>query len=706
VSDREDLQKQAREKELEGLYSQLTQSAARLMVVHEASNILRSTHDPEELAKRLVDVIAEAVFAGSACVSSLAGDELKILASRGLDDHALDTLAVDEKEAAVWFEVSEGEEPRTREELAATIAFESEGEDELPEDGEDVEAGVIGENESAAAEDAASGELSEGGEEELEDPEALWESAEAGWDEDGSEGGGGPWSPAFELYLPLRVEDEVLGVLALGARVDARPYGPEETQLARSLSSHLSLALSHARLFAERGERIEQLSALLQISREITSTLDLERVLSTIAHMVGMVLPNLRTTVAMVAGSRVEIRASTDPQFKAKEAAHDPFLPVLQWAHGSGQAVNTHREMLEADDEMPGRDLLLPWLSREGGPRGLAVVPLKDDQGVLGLLAIETETDTEPLDPDHEELITILANQTTVAMRNAELYSRIPMISMFEPVFGKARRGARGTKLLVRGGIAAAVIAVGLLLPLPAWVTGTAMVRPADPVALRAATEGTIDDVFVAEGEHVEAGKELGRMRRDELEVSLEQARSDAQRATAEAAQARSIGDLATYRSRQAVLRECLERESFLQTELGRTSLTAPVEGVVLTADIEHRQGAHLKRGDVFLELADLSTLEVDISVPETKVEEVEVGRTARLKFHAQPGRTIRGQVARIAPRSDPDGTFRVTVRVDNRDGLLRPGMTGRAHLEVPRQPLFRSVFGPIVRYFRLKFWA
>ena len=88
--------------------------------------------------------------------------------------------------------------------------------------------------------------------------------------------------------------------------------------------------------------------------------------------------------------------------------------------------------VLQAD----GRDVLLPLLESEGGPRGLAILPLEDDEGILGLLSIEADEDERPLSQEADELVTILANQTTVAIRNAELYQRVPMVGS---LFGKSR---------------------------------------------------------------------------------------------------------------------------------------------------------------------------------------------------------------------------------------------------------------------------
>src|SRR5207244_8796206 len=125
-----------------------------------------------------------------------------------------------------------------------------------------------------------------------------------------------------------------------------------------------------------------------------------------------------------------------------------------------------------------------------GGPRGLAILPLADDQGVLGLLAIESDSDAAPLDGDREELVDILANQTTVAVRNAELYQRVPMIGMLEPILKRARPVARGSRQWWNRVAVWGAIAVGLLVPMPASVSADATIRPAAPVSVRATTPG------------------------------------------------------------------------------------------------------------------------------------------------------------------------------------------------------------------------
>jgi RND family efflux transporter MFP subunit len=714
----------AKGEELEALYTQLAQSAARLMVVHEASTILRSTHDAEELAKSLLGIIAEAVFASSGCVAALKGERLEMLATRGLEEHEADALVADPREAAVWFEVVERVEARSRQELVATLNLAGPPDDDSDESTEDAE--IIERSEDEATEDAPD-EPGDGSEDmdadasEEPDDEAggteedseIEESSDAPADLPDEEESGTPVdadgsSPAFEFYVPLRVEDDTLGVLALGRRVDGRPYGEDERQLAVSLASHLALALDHSALFAERNQRIEHLGVLLKISREITSSLDLERVLTTVTHMTEMILPNRRTTIALVEGGSVKLRASSEIGFKPKESGQDPLLAVLQWAQGAHQSINTCRQALESDLDADGRNVLLSRLGGANDPKGLAVLPLEDDQGMLGLLAIETDVDAPPLDDEREELVTILSNQVAVSIRNAELYQRVPMIGLLEPLLGKARRirTADRRKLWTRGGIAAALLVIVGFVPLPAWVSGEAQLLPAVPVAVRAGTDGTVEEVSVREGQEVAAGTVVARMRRDELEVELAQVRADAGRADAEAAQARNSGDLAVYMARQGRLAELQAEELYLSEELERTALVAGLTGVVLTPNVERQRGERLSRGQTFLEIADLRVLKAEVLVAQEDVAGVDPGQPARLKVHAYPGRTFRGEVAAVAPRAEPNGAFRATLRLANEDLALRPGMTGQAHISLRARPVLPFVLRPIVRRLRLALWV
>ena len=70
---------------------------------------------------------------------------------------------------------------------------------------------------------------------------------------------------------------------------------------------------------------------------------------------------------------------------------------------------------------------------------GFYGLPLKDDQGTLGALAL-LSGDADFLTDSNKETVGILANQTTVAIRNAQLYQQVPLANLLQP-FSQRKKG-------------------------------------------------------------------------------------------------------------------------------------------------------------------------------------------------------------------------------------------------------------------------
>lgn len=716
---------------VEDLYAQLAEGAARLMVVHETGRVLRTTHEASDLAKELLATVAEALFSGTGCVAVTRGEELDVLATHGLGEAEAEGVTTSAAEAGRWYQVIDSGESLRRPHAEARggagerVADVDDDADDDAGDAEDVDdagddtadAGEPWAGDDEATDDEATDDEATADEED--DAEVDGEDVLGADEEDDADAGGDddPWSEdedsaadeetVFELYVPLVSDGETIGVLALGPRVDGRAFADADVLFAESLAGYLALGLSMAGLVADKARRIEQLNTLLDISREITSTLDIEKVLSTLAQMMTMIVTCRRAAVALVVNGAPVLRASSEPDFNPNAASADPLAPVLRWALEARVPVNVSRGELEEDEEAVGRSVLLPYLSREGGPRGVFLAPLRDDQGVLGHLVIDGDADRPPVGDDDDELVTILANQATVALRNAELYQRVPMINVLEPLLKKKRGDSTPSRSRrVRLGVAAALLVLGALLPLPTWVAGDAAVRPARLADLRAPNEGIVEDILVREGQRVQAGEILGRLRREELEVHASDVRARAERLEAEAAHALLAGDMGLYSARVAELDLCAEELRFIQERLEETVFLAPADGIVLTERVERLVGARLGRGETLLQLADLDTMEVDVLVSEVDVLRLTPGSDARLKVYSHPGRTFVGRVARLAPRADEPGMFRVVLLVDQAGGDLKPGMSGRAHIETPARPMLVNALGPVVRWFRLRFWV
>ena len=167
----------------------------------------------------------------------------------------------------------------------------------------------------------------------------------------------------------------------------------------------------------------------------------------------------------------------------------------------------------------------------------------------------------------------------------------------------------------------------------------------------------------------------------------------------AEAAVARGAGEVAAARAAVAQARANLEA---VQTDLSKTEIRSPINGVVLVRSVELGQtvAASLQAPVLFTLAEDLKKMELHVSVDEADVGSVEVGQKATFTVDAFANRTFSAQITQVhfassntksstassagsAASATSTGvvTYETVLEVDNSELLLRPGMTATAEI-------------------------
>ena len=522
-------------------------------------------------------------------------------------------------------------------------------------------------------------------------------------------------SPVLTAGIP------VFGQLTAVLRI-VRPSGADngfsdgQQEALHQLAEAAGTAIGAARRLAasreESSERARELGVVTEMSREITATLDLDRVLRSAVNLASHVLTFDRGAIALYERGQCDIRAvaGSDQVDSKSEALQDLALRAA-WAAGHGeQFYLSDRDDPGSDAERMFAQIFGSDLARDGVGSGL-YLPLKDEEGVIGLLLFEAErTDFAP---EHQrKLGEILANQTTVAVRNARLYHEVPMAGALGAL--AARKQAllampRRRRALYAAG---AVLAVALLTLIrwPLRVVGAdPVLRPLARADIRPTISGVIDRVFVREGAAVARGAPIAHLHDDELRADRDAALARVVAAERAAAMAAARGDAASERLERTQL-EALRRDAdVLDEELDAATLRSPVAGLVLTPRPEERIGTDVNAGDLVVVVGRTDSLELELGVPEEDVTRVHVGDEVRLRVPAWPQGTFSGKVRAIAPVGvgGVDTTVRFPVRaiVANEDGLLRPGMAAYARvLTEPASVLGRLMRTP-ARALRLLWW-
>ena len=534
-----------------------------------------------------------------------------------------------------------------------------------------------------------------------------------------------PEDPRFDPALDRSSETLALNVMATAMVAGGETVGAiqvtnkttgdgmfdeRDRDLLEGLAATAAIALRNAQLHAG-AKRAGDMALLLDISREITATLDLDRVLQSVVNLASRALPFDRAAVALYEKGHCDIRAV------AGEETVDPKDPRLQdlvaraeWAAGRGEPLYLIERVAPGSDaERMFVTIFGQDLETDTVESGL-YLPLKDEEGILGVLVFESGT-VDFATPGQREVATILANQTAVALRNAQLYHQVPMVDALGALASKraALRAIPKRQLRIYAAVAAVALASLLLIRWPYRVPGEdAVFRPAGFAPVRALVAGVVERIPVSEGSVVSRGAPVAYLRATSL-------RADREATAAEAAAADRLASLAASRSDaseerlQRLRADALRREvALLDEELELTTLRAPLAGMVLTPHVQERVGSSLEEGDLLLALGRTDSLELEFGVAQRDIGRVRPGQEVRLRVDAMPQRTFVGRVRSVAPvPSDTAADVRYPVRaiVANPDGALRPSMAAYVRvLTDPASAATRLFRGP-VRWARLLWW-
>lgn len=235
---------------------------------------------------------------------------------------------------------------------------------------------------------------------------------------------------------------------------------------------------------------------------------------------------------------------------------------------------------------------------------------------------------------------------------------------------------------------------------------------------------GQIQQVFVDFNDRVRKGQVLAtldpqtyvsRLRQGQAEIQAQQAQvaqADARVAEARAAYNRSkalfdrgIVAPAALETAQATLKSAQASAqaaragvtqaraalASTQTDLGRTRIVAPIDGVVINRSIEpgNTVAASLQAPVLFQIAQDLSKLEVKITVDEADIGQVREGQTVRFTVDAFPEDTFSGVVTQVRKQPETSNNvvaYIVIAQADNPGGKLMPGMTANADIVIERR--------------------
>jgi putative peptide zinc metalloprotease protein len=288
--------------------------------------------------------------------------------------------------------------------------------------------------------------------------------------------------------------------------------------------------------------------------------------------------------------------------------------------------------------------------------------------------------------------------------------------------------------------VLATLIAGVLLIPLPHSIICTLEVQPEDAATVYVDVAGTLDEIDVDPGQHVSENTRLAKLTNHDVELELLKlsgSRDQMLREIESLQRQRYHDDQAGAQipaTREALAAvEDQRREK--QADLQRLELLAPAEGVVFppprkpsqedpngqlpgwsgTPLDEQNLGAYLEAGSLFCQIGDPKQMEAILVIDQGDLEFVATGQKVEIKLDELPHETLHGAITEIAnvelevsptrlsvksggelpTKTDASGverpmstSYQARVPLENAEGLLRPGLRGRAKVHTGWQTL------------------
>ena len=221
------------------------------------------------------------------------------------------------------------------------------------------------------------------------------------------------------LSVPLQVRGKMVGGIFASTREE---LGEGDTETIMTFANQAAIAIENARLYEENQRRLREMNSLLEVSRNVTSTLELDEVLRRVIDTaIATIGPAEKGTLHLLdeEGDRLVVRASVGFSPETIGMAHlKPGEGYTGWVFAQRQPLIVGD--VKADTRTKPIDL--PEVHEE---KSALCVPLVVRDRTIGTLTLDNVTRYDAFVPEHLDLLSIFASQATIAIENARLYEAV-----------------------------------------------------------------------------------------------------------------------------------------------------------------------------------------------------------------------------------------------------------------------------------------
>jgi signal transduction histidine kinase/putative methionine-R-sulfoxide reductase with GAF domain len=217
------------------------------------------------------------------------------------------------------------------------------------------------------------------------------------------------------LAVPLLYKDRVIGVIEVINRKDGLPFVDDDKTLLSAFAGQAAVGIENARLFTltdqELAARVEELSVMQRIGRELNASLEIDRAMRITLEWAMRQSKAEAGLIGMLTGEKLSIMAEQGygdliGQFEDGSLPLD--MPTIKSAMQTAQPQQVSLQVADKGSILPGAHTQI-------------VIPIRREAEVIGLLFLESISDTQ----QDVAFLNRLSDQAAIAIANAQLYEEV-----------------------------------------------------------------------------------------------------------------------------------------------------------------------------------------------------------------------------------------------------------------------------------------
>jgi diguanylate cyclase (GGDEF)-like protein len=229
--------------------------------------------------------------------------------------------------------------------------------------------------------------------------------------------------------IPMLDKDQLLGVIYVES-LTKNALQADDVRTLQALANQVATSLQKARLYGRTQEHLQVMTALQSFSRTVTSSLDINEILSNVIKLLKSSFGYTYIGVYLLDGDVLHLGAQVG--YPDNEAIHE--IPISVGVIGRTARIKKPQFIRNVSTDPD-------FLRSSYEVKSEIAVPLVKDDNVLGVLNVESK-EHAALDETDLDFLNALAGSIAVAIDNARLHAEVKTMAMTDVVSGLANRRA------------------------------------------------------------------------------------------------------------------------------------------------------------------------------------------------------------------------------------------------------------------------